>query len=239
MDTRDLMHTRAFLGYEARVTHPANYRYLLGSLGGHAIIDPEATMLSLRKVLGLLKKISFSGGKVLFVSTQPKLARLTRVMGEQSGHFYLARKWAPGLLSNWEKKRLQVRKAVDLSPLAERTGRLRQSDVQRSLDFKGIEAMARPPDCIVLLDATDLHQEAAAQNIPVVGVVDSDSAGRDVDYPIPANSNSIRFYHTLAHLLVRTLREGGHLRREMEDYRLGSGGGRRTGGGGERGRRQG
>lgn len=49
MDTRDLMHTRAFLGYEARVTHPANYRYLLGSLGGHAIIDPEATMLSLRK----------------------------------------------------------------------------------------------------------------------------------------------------------------------------------------------
>jgi hypothetical protein len=43
------MHTRAFLGYEARVTHPTNYRYLLGSLGGHAIIDPEATMLSLRK----------------------------------------------------------------------------------------------------------------------------------------------------------------------------------------------
>jgi ribosomal protein S2 len=62
-------------------------------------------------VLGLLKKISFSGGKVLFVSTQPKLARLTRVMGEQSGHFYLARKWAPGLLTNWDKKRLQVRRA--------------------------------------------------------------------------------------------------------------------------------
>lgn len=58
--------------------------------------------------MAFLKKVSFSGGKVLFVSTQPKLARLTRVMGEQSGHFYLARKWAPGLLSNWEKKRLQV-----------------------------------------------------------------------------------------------------------------------------------
>jgi ribosomal protein S2 len=66
-----------------------------------------------RQVLGFLKKISFSGGKVLFVSTQPKLARLTRVMGEQSGHFYLARKWAPGLLSNWDKKRLQVRRSGD------------------------------------------------------------------------------------------------------------------------------
>jgi len=108
MDVNDLMRTRAFLGYEARMTHPENYRYLLGSLAGHAIIDPEQTMLSLRRVLALLKKISFAGGKVLFVSTQPKLARLTRVMGEQSGNFYLARKWAPGLLTNWNKKRMQV-----------------------------------------------------------------------------------------------------------------------------------
>jgi hypothetical protein len=82
-----------------------------------------------------------------------------------------------------------VRKAVDLSPLAERTGRLRQSDVQRSLDFKGIEAMARPPDCIVLLDATDLHQEATAQNIPVVGVVDSDSVRACTRVPPPLFSS--------------------------------------------------
>lgn len=68
-----------------------------------------------------------------------------------------------------------MRKAVDLSPIAQRSGRIRQSDVQRSLDFKGIEAMMQPPDCIVLLDSTNLHGEAAAQNIPVVGVVDTDS----------------------------------------------------------------
>lgn len=43
--------------------------------------------------------------------------------------------------------------------------------------------------------------------------------GRDIDYPIPANANSIRFYHTLAHLLIRTLREGGDLRSELETYR--------------------
>ncbi|EOD18191.1 30S ribosomal protein S2 [Emiliania huxleyi CCMP1516] len=199
------MATRAFLGYEQRVTHPANYRYLLGFLSGHAIIDPEKTLLSLRRVLSLLKKISFSGGKVLVVSTQPKLARLTRVIGEQSGHFYLARKWTPGLLSNWELSRRQVRKAIEL-------------DVQRALNFKGIEHMARPPDAIVLLDSTSLHGEPAAANIPVIGVVDTDGPARDVDYPIPANANSVRFYHTLANLLVRALKEGEALRATLGEY---------------------
>jgi|Transcript_22171 ribosomal protein S2 len=218
LTTRDLMATRAFLGYEQRVTHPANYRYLLGFLSGHAIIDPEKTLLSLRRVLSLLKKISFSGGKVLVVSTQPKLARLTRVIGEQSGHFYLARKWTPGLLSNWELSRRQVRKAIELSPIAQRTGRVRQSDVQRALNFKGIEHMARPPDAIVLLDSTSLHGEPAAANIPVIGVVDTDGPARDVDYPIPANANSVRFYHTLANLLVRALKEGEALRATLGEY---------------------
>ena len=73
---------------------------------------------------------------------------------------------------------------------------MRQSDVQRALNFKGIEHMARPPDAIVLLDSTSLHGEPAAANIPVIGVVDTDGPARDVDYPIPANANSVRFYHT-------------------------------------------
>ena len=40
-----------------------------------------------------------------------------------------------------------------------------------------------------------------------------------MDYPIPANLNSLRFHHTLAHLLVRAVREGTDLRAELKRYR--------------------
>ena len=52
----DLTRTRAFLGFQNRATHPASYRYLLGSLAGHNIIDPEETLYAMRKVMHFLKK---------------------------------------------------------------------------------------------------------------------------------------------------------------------------------------
>ena len=216
IDVDDLTRARAFLGYRARNTHPESTRYLLGTLAGHSIIDPEETLYALRKVLHFLKKVSFAGGSVLFVSSKPQLSRLTRVLGEQSGQFYIARKWVPGLLTNWNQTRKSVKKALAVGAVAEQTGRLRQSDVQRAIDFKGIEKMYQAPDVIVLLDSTDLQGEPAAKNVPVVGIVDTNQGNRHIDYPIPANANSIRFYHTLSYMLVRCINEGKELRSELD-----------------------
>ena len=103
--------------------------------------------------------------------------------------------------------------------------------------------MTRPPDLIVRLDSTPLYGEPAKLNVPLISVVDSDMSSVDVDYPIPANTKSLRFYHTLAHLLVRTCNEGTALRAQLDQYSVvedvepqGRGGG---GGGGGRGGRGG
>ena len=41
------------------------------------------------QVMAFLKKVAFRGGRILFVSTDPTLARLTRVVGEQTGQLHL------------------------------------------------------------------------------------------------------------------------------------------------------
>lgn len=215
----DLTRARAFLGFQPRNTHQESTRYLLGTVAGHAIIDPEETLYSLRKVLQFVKKVSYSGGTFLFVSSQPQLARLTRVIGEKTGHYYLVKKWIPGLLTNWEQTRKSVRARQNVEQIAQKSGRLRQSDLLRAIDYKGIEKMVRPPDVIVRLDSTNLQGEPAAKCIPVVSVVDTSQHGREVDYPIPANANSIRFYHTLSYLLVRSIKEGAELRGDLERFR--------------------
>lgn len=123
LDAVDLMKMNSYLGFSLRATHPSSYRSLLGHVAGHTMIDPEETLLAMRKSLNLLKKITFRGGRTLFVSTQPTLARLTRVIGQQSGEFYLAKRWVPGMLTNWEKGRGFVRNKIDLSATFKSSGR--------------------------------------------------------------------------------------------------------------------
>ena len=78
----ELLHLNTFLGFSSRRSHPSAFNYLLGNAGGQAIIDPEETLVAMRRTLHVLKKVTFRGGRTLFVSTQPTLARLCRVIGE-------------------------------------------------------------------------------------------------------------------------------------------------------------
>ena len=218
VDAYELVHLTSFLGFSTRRTHPTAYNYLLGTAGGQAIIDPEETLTSMRRALQLVKKVTFRGGRVLFVSTQPTLARLTRVVGEQSGQFYLAKRWVPGLLTNWQKSREHIHAKLTPDPALEAAGKLKFSDLQKANYFRGVEKMTRPPDLIFRLDSTPLYGEPEKLNVPLISVVDTDTPGSDVDYPIPANSRSLRFYHTLAHMLVRACNEGTSLRSELQHY---------------------
>ena len=241
----DLVQMQSFMGFSSRRTHPTAYNYLLGYSGGQAIIDPEETLTAMRRAVQLLKRVSFRGGRTLFVSTQPQLARLCRVLGEQTDQFYLAKRWVPGMLTNWQKSREHVH-----SKLHPSKPRLSYSDLQKANYYRGIEQMTRPPDLIFRLDATPLYGEPQRLNVPLLSVVDSDSPADEIDYPIPANTKSLRFYHTLAHMLVRAVNEGKALRGELEHYAVrdqapesddrrqryggapGRGGGARRGGGG-------
>ena len=249
VSSRQLVQARSFLGFNRRATHPSSFHYLLGRMGGgHAIIDPDETLWAMRKVMAFLKKVAFRGGRILFVSTDPTLARLTRVVGEQTGQFYLAKRWVPGMLTNWQKARAHVQNK--LSPTPDGKGRIKNIDVVKANAFVGVEGMSAPPAVVVVLDGTQLLNEAAKLNIPVVAVTDTDmQSDKHVDYAIPANSKSLRFQHTLAQMLVRSINEGRALRDDLEGFALkrpppaegdwdegwsGGGGGARWQGGGRR-----
>ena len=214
----ELQHLNAFLGFSSARTHPSAYNYLLGSAGGQAIIDPEETLVAMRRTLHLLKQVRFRGGRTLFVSTQPTLARLTRVIGEQTDQFYLAKRWVPGLLTNWQKSREHVHAKLKLDPRIKAAGRVRFSDLQKQNYYRGIEHMTALPDLIFRLDDTPLYDEPAKLNVPLISVVDTDASSADVDYPIPANTKSLRFYHTLACMIVRACNDGAALRKELSAY---------------------
>ena len=243
-NVEDLVHANSFLGFGVRTTHPASYAHLLGRVGDQMIVDPESTLLAVRKAANFLKKLAFRGGRILFISSDPLLTRLTRVIGEQTEMFYLAKRFVPGMLTNWHMGRAHVLKMGDTSRLVGKGRRVKQTDLQKTVAFKGVMGMTRLPDAIVLLDRTDLHAEPEKLNIPVVAVVDTDAPVHSVDYPIPANTRSLRFYHTLSYALVRAVNDGRAVRADLEAHSTaplaGDGGGARgatSGDGGDARRR--
>ena len=166
------------------------------------------------------------------------------MIGEQTEMFYLAKRFVPGMLTNWHMGRAHVLKMGDTSRLVGKGRRVKQTDLQKTVAFKGVMGMTRLPDAIVLLDRTDLHAEPEKLNIPVVAVVDTDAPVHSVDYPIPANTRSLRFYHTLSYALVRAVNDGRAVRADLEAHSTaplaGDGGGARgaTSGDGGDARRQ-
>ena len=70
--------------------------------------------------------------------------------------------------------------------------------------------MTKLPDAIFILDLStnyDILNEAKALNIPVVAIVDSNAPIREVDYPIPGNSDSLLSLIFFANLIISTLRD--------------------------------
>ena len=55
--------------------------------------------------------------------------------------------------------------------------------------------MRKPPDAVVIVDgqyeATAI-KEATSMNIPIIALIDSNTDPNIVDYPIPANDDSLR-----------------------------------------------
>ena len=72
---------------------------------------------------------------------------------------------------------------------------LNRERVKLSDQHRGIKDMRKPPDAVVIVDgqyeATAI-KEATSMNIPIIAIIDSNTDPNIVDFPIPANDDSLR-----------------------------------------------
>ncbi len=75
------------------------------------------------------------------------------------------------------------------------TQMLNREKVKLADQHRGIKDMRRLPDALIVVDAQyedTAIREAKRLEIPVVAIVDSNTNPKKVDYPIPANDDSMR-----------------------------------------------
>lgn len=177
-----LMASQTHMGHNTSVWNPANAKYIYGVRQGIHIISLETTAAHLRRAARVVEEVSYQGGLVLFVGNKKGQMEIVTKAAEMAGACHLFTKWIPGSITNRDViLKSKTAKVVD------------QLD-QEIEGFQSYMTKARPltPDLVVCLNPLEnytLLYECGLQNVPTIGVIDTNADPSWVTYTIPANDD--------------------------------------------------
>lgn len=209
--------------------------------GGIHIIDLQKTLFYTKKAMDFLENLSSRGGQVIFVGTKPQALSYTKSAAELSKQFYVNKRWLGGTLTNFETLKVSIDRMKKIQKVKERfeLDRYSKKEISRIEKeynkmeefFKGIKDMKTLPSALFIIDIRKERialLEARKLNIPVVALVDTNCDPSLVDYPIPANDDSVRsikYFSELAGLACKkgwdrwekSIREKTNIKQKMDN----------------------
>ena len=200
----NLLSSGAHFGHVTRKWHPEFAPYILMKKNGIHIINLDETVRKLNQALTFISSIARKNGEVLFVGTKKQARDIIQQEADRCGMFYIVERWLGGTLTNYST----IKKSIKRLQLLEKEGSniyenltkkeiqmLNRERIKLADQHRGIKDMKRLPDVIIVVDAhheITAVKEARLLEIPVIGIVDTNTSPHSVDYPIPANDDSIR-----------------------------------------------
>ena len=230
----DLLSIGAHFGHVVRKWNPNFQPYVLMEKNGVHIINLEETLKNLEKALHFITDVISRNGEILFVGTKKQAKDIIQQEADRCGMFYVVERWLGGTLTNFSTikksiKRLQLLEKEGSSIYENLTKKelqmLNRERIKLSDQHRGIKDMRRLPDAVVIVDAffeSIAIKEANLLEIPVIAIVDSNTDPRKIDYPIPANDDSIRTIQLIISTLTDAVIEARTKDDVVEDVKLDS-----------------
>ncbi|ORY39367.1 hypothetical protein BCR33DRAFT_720203 [Rhizoclosmatium globosum] len=198
-----LMAANAHLGASSTRQHANMLRFVHGVRGGVSVLNLDATLAALRRACAVAAAVAPTN--IVFVGTRRAIHRIAADAALASGAAFVT-KWVGGSLTNKERV---LKRSVRFDP--DRVTQL-QTDDKDVLDR---QPRVKLPDLVILLDMNNnLHavREANQLNIPIIAITDSDCDPNLVQYPIPANDDSLSSVGLIAGLLSKAISDGAAIR---------------------------
>jgi small subunit ribosomal protein S2 len=202
-----LLASEAHQGHATSLWNPANARYIHGIRQGIHIISLEVTAAHLRRAAKVVQEVSRRGGMVLFVGTREGQDTAVVRAAQLAKGYHLFERWIPGSITNGQ----QI-----LSKCAVKVVNHRDEPVE-GFEEQLFERPVLRPDLVVCVNPLEnyvLLHECALNNIPTIGVIDTNVNPTWVTYPIPANDDSLRCIQVIAGVLGRAGEAGQKQRLE-------------------------
>jgi small subunit ribosomal protein S2 len=199
--------------------------YIFGERNKIHILNLELTIPMLHQALNAVRDTVAKGGRVLFVGTKPQAAEKIKDAANQCGQYYVNHRWLGGMLTNWHTVNQSIKRLKTMEEELASPGRLTKKEIlsrQRERDkldsvIGGVREMGGLPDILFVIDTNkeDIAiKEANRLNIPVVGVLDSNSNPDGITFPIPGNDDAIRAITLYCELISGAVLDG--LQAEMQ-----------------------
>ena len=204
-NVKELLDAGVHFGHQTRKWNPKMRDYIFEARNGIHIIDLVQTVSQITAAAEFLKGIVAKGGKVLFVGTKKQAQITIKETAEATGQPYACERWLGGMMTNLKTIKRSINRMVELETM-ETDGRMaefvkqEQSMLRRELNrlhirLNGIRDLATKPDAIFIVDIKREHNalaEARRLRVPIVAIVDTNTAPTLVDSPIAGNDDAIR-----------------------------------------------
>ena len=227
---QQLLDAGCHFGHLKRKWNPHMAPYIFMERNGIHIIDLQKTQAKLAEAAQALRQISKSGRKVLFVATKKQAKDIVVEKVGPIGMPYVTERWPGGMLTNFPTIRKAVKKMSTIDKMAvdgtfdnmSKREKLQISRQRAKLEknLGSIAEMGRLPAALFVIDIIKENiavSEARRLNIPVFGIVDTNSDPELVDFPIPANDDAANSIAIILDTVIDAIREGGNERKLEKD----------------------
>ncbi len=221
VEYKDLLDAGVHFGHLTRKWDPRMAPYIFMEKNGIHIIDLNKTLANLEKAKDAIQSIVRSGRKVMFVATKKQAKDIVATEAQKHRMPFVTERWLGGMLTNFATIRKSLKKMASIDKLMKdeayqnlaKRERLMITREREKLEktLGGISELTRLPAALFVVDIKREHiavREAAKLNIPVFGMVDTNSNPDSVDFPIPANDDAWKSIQLIIEQIGSSIEEG-------------------------------
>lgn len=220
LEHKDLLDAGVHFGHLTRKWNPAMAPYIFMEKNGIHIIDLHKTLGCIDEATEALKSVVRSGRKVMFVATKKQAKEVVETTAQKLNMPYVTERWLGGMLTNFATIRKSLKKMQGMEKLMKEEAYLNLAKRERLMITRekdklqkvlgGIADLNRLPAALFVVDIKREHiaiAEAHKLNIPVFGIVDTNSDPNKIDYPIPGNDDAFKSIQLLTSYIGGALEE--------------------------------
>ncbi|MCS6808163.1 MAG: 30S ribosomal protein S2 [Bacteroidota bacterium] len=216
-----LLEAGAHFGHLTRRWNPQMRNFIFAERNGIHVIDLRKTQLLIDVAYDAVVELASRGGRFMFVGTKKQAKDVIAREAARCGAYYASDRWLGGMLTNFATIRKSIRRMEAIEKMEtdgtfdklkkkERLILLREKDrLHRVLG--GIRDMSRLPSAMFIVDIKKEHiaiDEAHKLGIPIFAIIDTNCNPNSVDYPIPANDDSVRTVELITKVIADAVLEG-------------------------------
>ncbi len=202
--TKELFDVKAHLGHKTNRVHPKSKKYIYSVENGISVLDLTQTVTLLEAAKQFVSTLAKENKVLLVVCTKKIASTQVQIACKKNSIAYVSTKWPAGLLTNFDTIMKNVKKLIQMKKdktdgawqkfVKHDRVRLEKEMTKLEKAYGGLVPVEKLPDALFVIDIKkekNAVNEAGKTYVPVIAITDTNVNPDLVNYPIPANDDSL------------------------------------------------